>query len=170
MTTFDEKELAIIVKNLTSNALTNAAKNNNIDSVEVFIKLGANINKADEDGETPLYWAAWNGHTKMAKMLIEAEVDVNKANKYGRTPLYWAARGGYTEIAKMLIEAKADVNKADTDGRTPLHRAAKNEHLDIVTLLLCEKPTGVKELKDLPADSEDLIKNYLNSIAPKRAS
>jgi ankyrin repeat protein len=62
------------------------------------------------------------------------------------------------------------VNKADKNGQTPLHRAAKKEHLGIVTLLLCEKPTGVKKLKDLPADSEDLIKDYLNSIAPKRAS
>ena len=70
----------------------------------------------------------------------------------------------------MLIKPGADVNKADEDGKTPLQIAAKREHLGIMTLLLSEKPIGVKELKELPADSEDLIKDYLNSIAPKRAS
>jgi ankyrin repeat protein len=70
----------------------------------------------------------------------------------------------------MLIEAGADVNKANKYGQTPLQLAAENEHLEIMTLLLCEKPIGVKELKDLPADSEDLIKDYLRCKAPKSAN
>ena len=47
--------------------------------VKALIEAGADVNKADDDGETPLYMAAWNGHEAVVKALIEAGADVNKA-------------------------------------------------------------------------------------------
>ena len=146
-----------------------AVQNSCIEIVKMLIEVGADVDKADKGGRTPLYWAAFNGRTEIAKMLIEAKADVNKANIYGQTLLYRAVWHDYTEIVKMLIKAGADVNKANKCGETPLQLAAKEEHLDIMTMLLCEKPTRVKELKDLPEDSEDLIKEYLRSNSKKSA-
>ena len=55
--------------------------------IEEIIKKGADVNKADKDGQTPLHYACYNGHTETARALIEKEADVNKANKYGWTPI-----------------------------------------------------------------------------------
>jgi ankyrin repeat protein len=73
----------------------------------------ADVNKADNVGRTPLWWAAENGHEAVVKVLIAAGADVNKSDNYGRTLLYWAVRYGHEAVVKMLIAAGADVNKAD---------------------------------------------------------
>ncbi len=103
----------------------------------LLIEAGADVNKADKYGMTPLYRAAMRGHTETVKWLIEAGADVNKATKYGSTPLYGADANGHTETVKLLIEAGADVNMADKKyGDTPLCRAAANRYTEAVKLLI----------------------------------
>ncbi len=116
--------------------LIEAAENGDDELVKLLIAAGADVNKANKYGNTPLYRAAWNGHTECAKLLIAAGADVNKADKFGETPLYCAADKGRTECVKLLIAAGADVNMADEDGLTPLHLAAYNGHTECVKLLI----------------------------------
>ena len=54
--------------------------------VKALIEAGADVNKAADDGETPLYTAASNGHEAVVTALIEAGADVNKADNGGKTP------------------------------------------------------------------------------------
>ena len=68
-----------------------AALNGQEAVVKALIEGGADVNKADDDGWTPLYTAAANGHEAVVKALIEAGADVNKARDDGWTPLYIAA-------------------------------------------------------------------------------
>src|SRR5256885_988709 len=59
------------------------------------------INSKDEDGQTPLLWAAWGGHEAVVKLLLETgEVDANSKDKNGRTPLSWAAAGGHESVVR----------------------------------------------------------------------
>ena len=122
--------------------LIEAAKNGKTELVKLLIAAGADVNKADEDGETPLFRAAWNAHTECVKLLLAAGANVNKANKWGGTPLYWAAYKGRTECVKLLIDAGADVNKASNEGRTPLSIAEKNGHTECAELLRAAGNTG----------------------------
>ena len=47
------------------------------------------------DGQTPLWWAVWNGHEAVVKLLLEKGADVESKDIYfGRTPLSWAAGMG----------------------------------------------------------------------------
>jgi ankyrin repeat protein len=57
----------------------------------------------DDNGRTPLSWAAGKGHEAIAKLLLETgKVDVDSKSEDGWTPLSWAAESGYEAIAKLL--------------------------------------------------------------------
>ena len=64
-----------------------AAKKGNLNDVKLAVRIGANINKTDEFGNTPLHWASLKGHLKIVKFLVENGADINKKNKRGDTPL-----------------------------------------------------------------------------------
>jgi ankyrin repeat protein len=92
----------------------------NLNLVRDLINLGI-INVQDEDGCTPLHWAAGEGSVEIARILIDAGANVNVKDKEGNTPLHIAANEGEPEIAILLINAKADLNVQDNLGWTPLH-------------------------------------------------
>jgi ankyrin repeat protein len=71
----------------------------------LLIEAGADINKADDDGVTPLYIAAELGQEAIVRALIEAGADVNKATDNGWTPLSIAAQEGHTAIVQILNDA-----------------------------------------------------------------
>ena len=114
------------------------------DNTEVVTVVNAN---ADNNGDTPLHGAAWNGYTELVKILLETKADVNARKRDdGATPLYIASIRGHTEIVKLLLDYKADVNMGLTNGDTPLHTAVWNGHPEVVKILL-EKKADVNASK-----------------------
>ena len=71
------------------NAFVIAAQEGHSSVVELLLKAdGVDVNKATEDGATPLYIAAQNGHASVVELLLKADgVDVNKGDEDGATPL-----------------------------------------------------------------------------------
>ncbi|RPA96249.1 ankyrin, partial [Choiromyces venosus 120613-1] len=62
-------------------------------------------NTADTSGQTPLLWAAMNGHPEVVKILLDRkDVDLNTADTRGQTPLLWAARNEHLGMVKILLE------------------------------------------------------------------
>jgi ankyrin repeat protein len=59
--------------------------------VWVLIEAGADVNKARDDGVTPLFMASLDGNETVVQALIVAGADVNKAADGGTTPLHIAA-------------------------------------------------------------------------------
>ena len=57
--------------------------------VELLLKAdGVDVNKATEDGATPLYIASREGHSSVVELLLKADgVDVNKGKEDGWTRL-----------------------------------------------------------------------------------
>jgi ankyrin repeat protein len=93
------------------------------------------VDERDNYSNTPLIWAAHNGHTDIATMLCGRGADVNAVGKDSDTPLIYAAQKGHTDIATMLCGRGADVNAVNQDSNTPLIFAAYNGHTDIATML-----------------------------------
>ena len=73
----------------------------------LLIEAGADINKADDDGVTPLYIAVEKGHRTVVRTLIEKGADI----KIGSTPLYIAKQMGHHAVVRALTEAGRANNK-----------------------------------------------------------
>ena len=110
--------------------------------VEIVASLveveGCDINQEDCIGNTPLEWAAWNGHEEAVKTLLEEDhVSPGGLGRNGQTPLGWAARNGHEGVVKILLERDdVDPNRRGFWGRTPLCYAAQSGHEKVVKILL----------------------------------
>ncbi len=136
-----------ISKSKYSSKIRSAAKYGDKELLTLLITAGANVNAADNDGWTPLTWAAWNGHDECVRLLLAAPgIDVNKATNDGYTPLFLAAWKGHVECVRLLLVAPGiDVNKADKYGWTPLYQAALYGHVECVRLLLAAPDIDVNK-------------------------
>ncbi|RAP28990.1 hypothetical protein DID76_04335, partial [Candidatus Marinamargulisbacteria bacterium SCGC AG-414-C22] len=110
------------------------------DIMQMLIENGADINKQNELGETPLHLAANiaannKGRTTM-ELLLEKGADINIQNEAGDTPLHIADRNGDHATMKLLLEKGADINMPNKAGDTLLHIAAKKDDHATMKLLL----------------------------------
>ena len=87
-------------------ALCVAAEHGQEVVVQALFNLGADFNKATDDGWTPLGIAAHKGHQAVVRALIEAGADINKATDDGATPLFIAAKNGHEAIVQILRDAR----------------------------------------------------------------
>lgn len=108
---------------------------------EVIISLlhnSQNADSRDSYGQTPLSYAAENGHAAAVKLLLETQgVDANSSDDDARTPLSYAAEEGHQITVELLLKAQdIEADSRDRDGRTPLSYASERGHETIVKLLL----------------------------------
>ena len=132
-------KVILVILNLTiEEALIKAAANGYQRVMKLLVNAGADPNTRDENGKTPLDWAAEMEHQEAVKLLVEMGADPNARNEYGYTPLHWAARNGHQKAVKFLVDAGADPKAKDKNGQTSLHLAAKKGHQEVVELLVNE--------------------------------
>jgi len=120
----DSESLASNSKSRTlSKRLYLAAESGKLESIEVLIEEGADVNEQDEEGRTPLIWAVKGNRTFAAQMLIERSAHLDLATRHGVTALGLAAKRGFQEMVQLLIQAKSDVGRDPRPGssssRTP---------------------------------------------------
>ena len=60
-----------------------------------------NKNPADNEGFTPLYVAAQNGHYEVCQIILENVINKNPACHNGTTPFYMAAQNGHVDLCKL---------------------------------------------------------------------
>ena len=88
-------------------ALIRAAKNGDVEEINLLLKSNANVNLCDNDGWTALMNAArYQNDPEIVRILLDAGANPNQKNKYGSTALHLAA--AYTEtpeILRQLVEA-----------------------------------------------------------------
>ena len=109
----------------------------------------SDVNWKDQNGKTPLHYAAWKGHKEIAELLIANGADVNAKDDKGGTPLHVAAWEGHKEVAELLIAKGADMNAKMEDGDTPLDLA--KGHPEIADLL---RKHGGKTGEELKAEGK----------------
>ena len=54
--------------------------------MEYLVEKGANINKENKDGETPLFMAINSGNNELVKYLVKQGADISKEDYYDKIP------------------------------------------------------------------------------------
>ena len=67
----------------------------------------------DDNGLTPLLWAASYGQLPTVKLLISKGADPHTSGKQGETGLLLAAASGHVHVIKELIGHGVNVNQTD---------------------------------------------------------
>ena len=120
-----------------STALCMAAWQGHNNVVNILIGKGADLEKVDKIGWTPLILAAMRGQKDVIQLLLHKGANTNIEGKYGETPLHYAAAYGHPDVVQVLLDHGADPNRKTKSRQvTPLHLAAQMGHLDVVKILL----------------------------------
>lgn len=82
--------------------LIEAVKAGDCETAEKLIENGIDINQQDQQGWTPLNFAAGNGSMPLVKLLVEKGADVLKTGRDLRTPYMIALAAGRVEVVKYL--------------------------------------------------------------------
>jgi cytohesin len=97
--------------------------------VERLLAATAGVNATNNQGETPLHWAAGARLKTAAELLLEHGADINAQDHAGNTPLHFAVLQHpgdaplptwAKEMVDFLLSKGADPNIRNKDGKTPL--------------------------------------------------
>ena len=104
-------------------------KEQRMDLAKLLVSKGADVNSADKNGYTPLYFASNWGHVDIVKYLISKGANADAASKDGTSPMMGAVSGhSFMEFTRVqedtvlqvldaLIRAGADVNARVVSGK-----------------------------------------------------
>ena len=111
---------------------------NHADVVQVLIDAGADIEKKNSEGYTPLHLACMNACLDAVKVLVQSGAEVRVTNYDGDTCLIAASREGHTETVRYLVGlGQVDVDQVGgPDANTALHEAVGKNHADVVQVLI----------------------------------
>jgi ankyrin repeat protein len=107
------------------------------DAVRVAVADGADLEKQDPEGATPLLFASEkNSSPEISGFLIEQGACLTAASAHNASVLHGFARAGWLSLTEKAIQAGCVVDQVDSYGNSPLSLACKNAHAEVVKLLL----------------------------------
>ncbi|MCS5711375.1 ankyrin repeat domain-containing protein [Candidatus Berkiella aquae] len=129
----------------------------NAEALAYLMREGINMQMQDEEGYTPLHWAARRGYREIIQQLILSGANINAQDIHGKTALHhlvspirelFRSPGDLfisfpigeishdQRILQLLLENGANCELRDENGDTPLHLATKQNFAKIVRPLL----------------------------------
>ena len=110
--------------------------------IKELIDKGADVNKKNQFGTTPLEYACKTGNLEVAKLLIEHGAKINEKIEHNKTVLIDAlVENNDYELVKYLLQQGADVNAKDDEGIPtlfyiyPSGQSVFNTRLNLIKLL-----------------------------------
>ena len=99
----------------------------------MLLDTGADVNKANNGGLTPLIMSCCNGNLEMVRLLLDKGADVNKADNIGRTPFYWSCvtYHGNLELARLLLSRGAKDNDSAQSSQKIIQATINRRHFQL---------------------------------------
>jgi quinoprotein dehydrogenase-associated probable ABC transporter substrate-binding protein len=116
--------------------LSNALIANDPERIKFLISKGADVNKPDLQGWTPLTNAARQRHDKTIDLLIALGADPNKYDGNGITPLAAALMRDHVPSIKALVKHGANLEEPGQDGFRPLALALAEKKYEAAKALM----------------------------------
>ena len=76
------------------------------DTIKELLCAGADIDMADNDGNTALYYVLKDGNVEAARYLIKKGADYNHLNNRGETPVQIAVENGYDTVLDLMTDIR----------------------------------------------------------------
>ena len=111
-----------------------AARNNNYEICKMLLKFGADVNKLNLDGQSPLNVAETNTNYSICKLLVKRQKRKEKRILYNKALHIFARKNDLTTCKKLINSV--NVNETDEKDRTPLHVAVIFANDKVCELLL----------------------------------
>lgn len=109
------------------------------EKIQSIINNGQYINQQDDQGCTPLHWAAYIGDINLVHLLIEIGANLNIQDFQGYTPLMNSIINKKTNLAIFLIEKGTDLNLQDHEGFTALMISSSIGDFNIASSIINNK-------------------------------
>ncbi|XP_055848375.1 alpha-latrotoxin-Lhe1a-like [Episyrphus balteatus] len=119
--------------------LRTSTKNKHTEITKFLITCGAKVNnnnKRRKLNDTPLHFAAMNGHKEIVEMLLNKGANIHAKNEYGGTALQAAVFRKQSDTIELLLDRGAIVDEKKNDGSTPLHTAVQRGNMKIIEILI----------------------------------
>ncbi|OAY45293.1 probable protein S-acyltransferase 23 isoform X1 [Manihot esculenta] len=100
-------------------------------------KYHADFDAPDNEGRSPLHWAAYKGYADTVRLLLFRDASQERQDREGCTPLHWAALRGNIEACTVLVHAgtKKELTVKDKAGFTPVQLASDKGHRHVALFL-----------------------------------
>lgn len=108
--------------------LIEAVCNADVKKVKTLLRTYVDVNKPDEEGYTPLFYAVGEDNLEIVNLLIQADAHVDFRSIEGETPIFCADS---VEVAQALIDAGADVRVRTYVGNTVLFECRGSSLLNL---------------------------------------
>lgn len=110
-----------------------AAKDGRVEILKECVKKDAN--GRDENGMTPVLWAAFEGHLEALRLLVGKGGDPDRADIFGNTALHLAAARGHYSCVDFLVKFGCNLYSLDVDNHTAKELGAIHNRDDILRYL-----------------------------------
>ena len=118
-------------------ALHWAIRADDLDTVQLLLRSGADAKLANRYGLMPITVAATNGNAAIIKVLIDAGADANTIDPTGETALMAASRVGSVDAVTTLLDRGAKVDAVDRAfEQTALMVAVRENQPEVVRTLI----------------------------------
>lgn len=109
-----------------TNTLNRAIYREKPEKIDEFLNAGANVNQADDNGGTPLIYAAQFGDLALMKKLVARGAKIDSIDRRGNSALSFLASGETykNDAVAYLLSLHARVDVVNNEGHAPLHLAA----------------------------------------------
>ncbi|KAK9073813.1 hypothetical protein SSX86_006407 [Deinandra increscens subsp. villosa] len=103
----------------------------------IVTKWHADPDVPDNEGRSPLHWAAYKGFADSIRLLLFLDAYRGRQDKEGCTPLHWSAIRGNLEACTVLVQAgkKNDLVVTENTGLTPAQLASDKNHRQVAFFL-----------------------------------